>query len=126
MTKQTKKKDVYNLLFGRIATNIADSLFYMAILWHFKEVSRSPFIVSIIFAVASGIDMISFGFGPLIYRISIKKLLESSTFLQAAISVITFLILYLRIDNLIISIILITLYIYCLNYSFSHNLSSRI
>lgn len=111
MTKQTKKKDVYNLLFGRISTNIADSLFYMAILWHFKEVSRSPFIVSIIFAVASGIDMISFGFGPLIDRISIKKLLESSTFLQAAISVITFLILYLRIDNLIISIILITLYI---------------
>lgn len=48
MTKQTKKKDVYNLLFGRISTNIADSLFYMAILWHFKEVSRSPFIVSII------------------------------------------------------------------------------
>lgn len=32
-----KYSNIYKLLMGRIATNIADSLFYMAILWYFKE-----------------------------------------------------------------------------------------
>lgn len=82
-----KYANVYKLLFGRVATNIADSLFYMAILWHFKENSNSPFIVSIIFAITSGIDVVSFSFGPLIDRISIKKLLKLATICQSLVSI---------------------------------------
>ncbi|WP_412990408.1 MFS transporter [Pediococcus siamensis] len=74
------------LLSGRIATNIADSLFYMAILWFFKEEFNSPFIVALIFAIDSGIDMVSFSLGPLIDRLSIKKLLVTSTAIQIVIS----------------------------------------
>lgn len=46
-----KKKylNVYKLLTGRVATNIADSLFYMAILWYFKETGHSPLMVALFF-----------------------------------------------------------------------------
>lgn len=53
--KQTKY-----LLGGRIATNIADSLQYMIILWFFNETFKSPFLLGVIFAIESGADVISF------------------------------------------------------------------
>ena len=80
MINLKKYANVYKLLSGRVATNIADSLFYMAILWHFKEITHSSLIVSIIFAITSGVDMVSFSFGPLIDRISIKKLLNLDSY----------------------------------------------
>ena len=81
-----KYANVYKLLVGRVTTNIADSLFYMAVLWYFKETGHSPFMVAVLLTVTSGIDMVSFGLGPLIDRISMKKLLNYSTIIQAAIS----------------------------------------
>lgn len=102
--------NVYKLLLGRVATNIADSLFYMAILWYFKEVFHSPIAVSIIFAISSGIDVISFSFGPLIDRVSIKKLLEISTTCQVVGSLATISVLILNIYSLYIELILIILF----------------
>ena len=102
--------NVYKLLLGRVATNIADSLFYMAILWYFKEVFHSPIAVSIIFAISSGIDVISFSFGPLIDRVSIKKLLEISTTCQVVGSLATISVLILNIHSLYIELILIILF----------------
>ena len=99
--------NVYKLLLGRVATNIADSLFYMAILWYFKEVFHSPIAVSIIFAISSGIDVISFSFGPLIDRVSIKKLLEISTTCQVVGSLATISVLILNIYSLYIELRLI-------------------
>ena len=81
-----KYANVYKLLVGRVTTNIADSLFYMAVLWYFKETGHSPFMVAVLLTVTSGVDMVSFGLGPLIDRISMKKLLNYSTIIQAAIS----------------------------------------
>lgn len=102
--------NVYKLLLGRVATNIADSLFYIAILWYFKEVFHSPIAVSIIFAISSGIDVISFSFGPLIDRVSIKKLLEISTTCQVVGSLATISVLILNIHSLYIELILIILF----------------
>lgn len=73
MLKLKKNLSVYTLLAGRVATNIADSLFYLAILWYFKQVTHSTMSVSIIFAITSGIDMLSFGF----YRLSTAFRLKS-------------------------------------------------
>ncbi|MEB3363327.1 hypothetical protein SDC49_05120 [Lactobacillus sp. R2/2] len=58
----------------------------MAVLWYFKETGHSPFMVAVLLTVTSGVDMVSFGLGPLIDRISMKKLLNYSTIIQAAIS----------------------------------------
>lgn len=90
--KITEKEDsnVQKLLIGRVATNIADSLFYMAILWYFKVTFHSPLVLSLIFIADSTIDMIAFLFGPIIDRIDIKNLLKYVTLMQTILSVITF------------------------------------
>lgn len=50
-------KSISRLLIGRIATNIADSLFYITILWYFKIIFHSPMILSLVFIADSTIDM---------------------------------------------------------------------
>ncbi|CCI81079.1 MFS transporter [Lactobacillus hominis] len=81
--------NVANLLAGRIATNIADSLFYMTILWYFKVHFHSPIVLSLVFIADSTIDMMAFVFGPLIDRIYIKRLLQYVTAFQILFSFIT-------------------------------------
>ncbi|EGG33536.1 hypothetical protein HMPREF9210_0519 [Lactobacillus iners SPIN 1401G] len=105
-----KYSNIYKLLIGRIATNIADSLFYMAILWYFKENRNSQLMVSILFTISSGIDMMSFSLGPLIDKISIKGLLKYSTFIQIVISIIVVTILGIGQKSYIIDIILLLLF----------------
>ncbi|WP_288646384.1 MFS transporter [uncultured Lactobacillus sp.] len=110
MLEVNKYANVYKLLLGRIATNIADSLFYMAVLWYFKETTNSPFLVAIIFAISSGIDMISFSFGPLIDRLSIKKLLKLATIVQAIISIVIVALLVINFHNIVIDIGILLLF----------------
>lgn len=89
MLKNLTKKNnftIVNLLIGRIGTNIADSLFYMAILWYFKSHFHSPMLLSIIFVADSTIDMFSFTLGPIIDRVDIKKLLQLVTIIQVGLS----------------------------------------
>ena len=91
MLKNLTNKDnsnVVNLLIGRIGTNIADSLFYMAILWYFKSHFHSPILLSLIFIADSTIDMLSFTLGPIIDRSNIKKSLQVVTIIQAILSLI--------------------------------------
>lgn len=106
-----KYSNIYKLLMGRIATNIADSLFYMAILWYFKENRNSQLMVSILFTISSGIDMMSFSLGPLIDKISIKGLLKYSTFIQIVISIIVVTIWGIGQKSYIIDIVLLLLFI---------------
>lgn len=106
-----KYSNIYKLLMGRIATNIADSLFYMAILWYFKDNRNSQLMVSILFTISSGIDMMSFSLGPLIDKISIKGLLKYSTFIQIVISIIVVTILGIGQKSYIIDIVLLLLFI---------------
>lgn len=80
--------NIINLLIGRIGTNVADSLFYMAILWYFKTHFNSPMLLSVIFIAESSIDMFSFTLGPIIDRIDIKKALKLVTITQTMLSVI--------------------------------------
>lgn len=92
---KNKNQDVDILLIGRIATNIADSLFYITILWYFKTTFHSPMILSLVFIVDSAIDMCAFIFGPLIDRVYIKKLLKSVTIGQTILSVFATILFYL-------------------------------
>ncbi len=92
---KNKNQDVDILLIGRIATNIADSLFYITILWYFKTTFHSPMILSLVFIVDSAIDMCAFIFGPLIDRIYIKNLLKYVTIGQTILSVFATILFYL-------------------------------
>lgn len=86
--RQKENSNVRKLLAGRVATNIADSLFYMAVLWFFKVRFHSPVILSLIFIAESTIDSLSFVFGPLIDRVYIKKLLKYVTIAQILLSIL--------------------------------------
>lgn len=92
---KNKKQNVNVLLIGRIATNIADSLFYITILWYFKTTFHSPMILSLVFIVDSAIDMCAFIFGPLIDRIYIKNLLKYVAIGQTILSVFATILFYL-------------------------------
>lgn len=110
MVLKKKYLNVYKLLGGRIATNVADSLFYMAILWYFKETSHSPAMVALLFSIEAGIDIVSFGFGPLIDSFSIKKLLAFSTILQTLISLVVVFILKVAKSSIAIDVLLLLLF----------------
>lgn len=104
---QKENKDVIVLLFGRITTNIADSLFYMAILWYFKVTFHSPLILSLVFIADSTIDMLAFLFGPLIDRVNTKKLLNYISLGQIVFSIVV--VLLFSWQKTVISIILLLL-----------------
>lgn len=108
---KNKNQDVDILLIGRIATNIADSLFYITILWYFKTTFHSPVALSLIFIVDSTIDMCAFLFGPLIDRVYIKKLLKSVTIGQTCLSLVVTLLFYFEDCNQIVLVLLLLTYV---------------
>lgn len=79
---------VKGLLLGRIATNISDSLLYIAVLWYFNETFHSPLMLSLVFIISSGVDIMSFMFGPFIDKIDGRKALIIGSMCQAVISLI--------------------------------------
>lgn len=108
---KNKNQDVDILLIGRIATNIADSLFYITILWYFKTTFHSPVALSLIFIADSSIDMCAFLFGPLIDRVYIKKLLKSVTIGQTCLSLVVTLLFYFEDCNQIVLVLLLLTYV---------------
>lgn len=108
---KNKNQDVDILLIGRIATNIADSLFYITILWYFKTTFHSPVALSLIFIADSTIDMCAFLFGPLIDRVYIKKLLKSVTIGQTCLSLVVTLLFYFEDCNQIVLVLLLLTYV---------------
>lgn len=108
---KNKKQNVNVLLIGRIATNIADSLFYMTILWYFKTTFHSPVALSLIFIADSTIDMCAFLFGPLIDRVYIKKLVKSVIIGQTCLSLVVTLLFYFEDCNQIVLVLLLLTYV---------------
>ena len=108
---KNKNQDVDILLIGRIATNIADSLFYITVLWYFKTTFHSPVALSLIFIADSTIDMCAFLFGPLIDRVYIKKLLKSVTIGQTCLSLVVTLLFYFEDCNQIVLVLLLLTYV---------------
>lgn len=108
---QKENLNIRNLLIGRVATNIADSLFYMTILWFFKTKFHSPMVLSLIFIADSTIDMLAFLFGPLIDRTYIKKLLNVTTIGQIVLSIIATILFFTKSHHSLIVIFLLAIYV---------------
>lgn len=104
-------KNISRLLIGRIATNIADSLFYITILWYFKIIFHSPMILSLVFIVDSTIDMCAFIFGPLIDRVYIKNLLKYVTVGQIILSIVASILFHLKNWKTLTLVLLLLTYI---------------
>ena len=104
-------KSISRLLIGRIATNIADSLFYITILWYFKIIFHSPMILSLVFIADSTIDMCAFIFGPLIDRVYIKNLLKYVTVGQIILSIVASILFHLKNWKTLTLVLLLLTYI---------------
>lgn len=104
-------KSISRLLIGRIATNIADSLFYITILWYFKIVFHSPMILSLVFIADSTIDMCAFIFGPLIDRVYIKNLLKYVTVGQIILSIVASILFHFKNWKTLTLVLLLLTYI---------------
>lgn len=104
-------KNISRLLIGRIATNIADSLFYITILWYFKIIFHSPMILSLVFIADSTIDMCSFIFGPLIDRVYIKNLLKYVTVGQIILSIVASILFHFKNWKILTLVLLLLTYI---------------
>ncbi|UNL45928.1 MFS transporter [Lactobacillus amylovorus] len=104
-------KNISRLLIGRIATNIADSLFYITILWYFKIIFHSPMILSLVFIADSTIDMCAFIFGPLIDRVYIKKLLKYVTVGQIILSIVASILFHFKNWKTLTLVLLLLTYI---------------
>lgn len=104
-------KSISRLLIGRIATNIADSLFYITILWYFKIIFHSPIILSLVFIADSTIDMCAFIFGPLIDRVYIKNLLKYVTVGQIILSIVASILFHFKNWKTLTLVLLLLTYI---------------
>ena len=104
-------KNINRLLIGRIATNIADSLFYITILWYFKIIFHSPMILSLVFIADSTIDMCAFIFGPLIDRVYIKNLLKYVTVGQIILSIVASILFHFKNWKTLTLVLLLLTYI---------------
>lgn len=104
-------KSISRLLIGRIATNIADSLFYITILWYFKIIFHSPMILSLVFIADSTIDMCAFIFGPLIDRVYIKNLLKYVTVGQIILSIVASILFHFKNWKILTLVLLLLTYI---------------
>lgn len=104
-------KNISRLLIGRIATNIADSLFYITILWYFKIIFHSPMILSLVFIADSTIDMCASIFGPLIDRVYIKNLLKYVTVGQIILSIVASILFHFKNWKTLTLVLLLLTYI---------------
>lgn len=104
-------KSISRLLIGRIATNIADSLFYITILWYFKIIFHSPMILSLVFIADLTIDMCAFIFGPLIDRVYIKNLLKYVTVGQIILSIVASILFHFKNWKTLTLVLLLLTYI---------------
>ena len=104
-------KSISRLLIGRIATNIADSLFYITILWYFKIIFHSPMILSLVFIADSTIDMCAFIFGPMIGRVYIKNLLKYVTVGQIILSIVASILFHFKNWKTLTLVLLLLTYI---------------
>ena len=104
-------KSISRLLIGRIATNIADLLFYITILWYFKIIFHSPMILSLVFIADSTIDMCAFIFGPLIDRVYIKNLLKYVTVGQIILSIVASILFHFKNWKTLTLVLLLLTYI---------------
>lgn len=82
-----KYKIVKCLLFGRIFTNIGDSILYMLVIWFLNKDFSSPMLLSVAFAVLAVVDALTVLIGPIIDSTVPKQNLFWMSFFQIVCTV---------------------------------------
>ncbi|MDO5717071.1 MAG: MFS transporter [Tissierellia bacterium] len=87
----SNKKMFSFILSSRLILNLADSFFFMVVLWHFTDMS--PLYVGTIMFFYSLADVCSMFFGPIIDRLETKQSLTMVALIQMAIALLSIVLL---------------------------------
>ncbi len=102
-------KTIYQLLIGRIATNIGDSIILISLTWYIATQYDNPVYLGIIGAIVGIIDVCMIFLGPILDRYHIKKILYLSTMIQIILVTLLALLFYSGHMSLITMYILLSL-----------------
>ncbi|MDR9832406.1 MFS transporter [Staphylococcus coagulans] len=102
-------KAIYQLLIGRIATNIGDSIILISLTWYIATQYDNPVYLGIIGAIVGIIDVCMIFLGPILDRYHIKKILYLSTMIQIILVTLLALLFYSGHMSLITMYILLSL-----------------
>ncbi|MDO4605381.1 MAG: MFS transporter [Helcococcus sp.] len=109
-------KKVYKLLFLTIILNVADSIFYMNMLWYITDNLDNSYYLGIFFSITLIPDMFIFLLGPLIDKFNVKKMLFISVLVQI-LSLLIFAVFRMHIS---ISVIFVIIFIFMMSSTFSY------
>lgn len=79
----------------------------MSVLWYFNSNYQTPFFVTLVFTITSGVDALSFLLGPILDRLRVRSLLMYATLFQIVISVLLVMSMLVHINKSVIGILLI-------------------
>ncbi len=102
-------KTIYQLLIGRIATNIGDSIILISLTWYIATQYDNPVYLGIIGAIVGIIDVCMIFLRPILDRYHIKKILYLSTMIQIILVTLLALLFYSGHMSLITMYILLSL-----------------
>ncbi|HJE01780.1 MFS family permease [Staphylococcus auricularis] len=105
--------NIYKLLYGRVLTNIGDSIILISLTWYVATQYHNTFYLGLIGVIVGIIDILMIFIGPILDRYNTVKILYFSTFLQIIIVIGMTLLFYFNIVHLIGLFLLLSVSLVC-------------
>ncbi len=102
-----KHTDFMQLIFGRILTNTADSIYFITTMWLIYDITKSSALTGLLSSLILVPKCLQMFYGPIIDHFSLKKILIHSQTIQAVLVGIIAVLLFFHYENAILIIILV-------------------
>ncbi|MCD8884675.1 MFS transporter [Mammaliicoccus sciuri] len=102
-----KHTDFMQLIFGRILTNTADSIYFITTMWLIYDITKSSALTGLLSSLILVPKCLQMFYGPIIDHFSLKKILIHSQTVQAVLVGIIAILLFFHYENAILIIILV-------------------
>ncbi|PTJ74764.1 MFS transporter [Mammaliicoccus sciuri] len=104
-----KHTDFMQLIFGRILTNTADSIYFITTMWLIYDITKSSALTGLLSSLILVPKCLQMFYGPIIDHFSLKKILIHSQTIQAVLVGIIAVLLFFHYENAILIIILVVI-----------------
>ncbi|MGJ5712279.1 MFS transporter [Staphylococcus auricularis] len=111
--KNSQIPNIYKLLYGRVLTNIGDSIILISLTWYVASQYHDTFYLGLIGVIVGVIDILMIFIGPILDRYHTVKILYLSTFLQIIIVIGMTLLFYFNIVHLLGIYLLLSISLVC-------------
>jgi len=109
MKEILKQRYFMFLIFGRLLTNTADSIYFITTMWLVYDLTKSSFLTGILSSLILIPKCMQMFYGPIIDHFNVKKMLVYSQMIQAVLVGIIALSLLLKYENAMLIIVLVVL-----------------